>query len=97
MLPGVQVVITEGNYLLLDDPAWRAVADEIDEIWYCAVDDAIRTQRLVDRHMRFGKSEAAARAWVGEVDEPNARLITATAARADLMVRGEIGMPPKVL
>jgi pantothenate kinase len=80
--PEVRVVITEGNYLLLDTAPWRSVAAEIDEIWYCTVDDAVRLRRLVERHIRFGKSEEAARRWVREVDEPNARLIAATAPRA---------------
>lgn len=80
--PDVRVVVTEGNYLLLDTAQWRAVATEIDEIWYCTVDDAVRVRRLVDRHIRFGKPEAAARRWVREVDEPNARLVAATASRA---------------
>ncbi len=80
--PQVRVVITEGNYLLLDAPPWRAVAAEIDEIWYCTVDDAVRVRRLVDRHVRFGKPAEAARRWVREVDEPNAQLVAATANRA---------------
>jgi pantothenate kinase len=85
--PDVRVVITEGNYLLLDAPQWQAVAAEIDEIWYCAVDDTVRVRRLVERHIRFGKSAEAARRWVQEVDEPNARLVAATASRAAGVVR----------
>ncbi|WP_051088083.1 nucleoside/nucleotide kinase family protein [Mycobacterium sp. 155] len=91
--PAARVVITEGNYLLLDAPQWRAVAAEIDEIWYCTVDDAARVRRLIDRHIRFGKSVEAARRWVQEVDEPNARLIAATASRAAGMVRTD-RVPP---
>nr|WP_232491101.1 nucleoside/nucleotide kinase family protein [Mycobacterium dioxanotrophicus] len=85
--PEVRVVVTEGNYLLLDTTQWRAVAAEIDEIWYCTVDDAVRVRRLVDRHIRFGKPADAARRWVQEVDEPNARLVAATASRAAGVVR----------
>jgi pantothenate kinase len=91
--PEVRVVITEGNYLLLDAPQWRAVAAEIDEIWYCTVDDAVRMRRLVDRHIRFGKSAEAARRWVQEVDEPNARLVAATASRAAGVVSVDGALP----
>ncbi len=86
VFPETAVVITEGNYLLLDHPAWAAVAAEIDEIWYCALEDDVRIPRLVARHVAFGKSAQAARRWVAEVDEPNARLVAGTAARADVVV-----------
>ena len=82
-----QVVLTEGNYLLLDDPRWRAVAEALDETWFVETDDAVRRERLVERHVRFGKSPAEARAWVETVDQPNAELVAATRSRADLVVR----------
>lgn len=84
--PDVRVVITEGNYLLLQHPAWREVAAEIDEIWYLRADEDLRLRRLVDRHIRFGKSPDDARRWVRDVDEPNARLIEASSAHADLLI-----------
>lgn len=89
----VRVVLTEGNYLLLDEPAWRHVAAEIDEIWYCAIEDAVRITRLIDRHVEFGKPPDVARRWVADVDEPNARLIAASAARADLLITDGVTVP----
>ncbi|MED5813433.1 nucleoside/nucleotide kinase family protein [Mycolicibacterium sp. 050232] len=91
--PDAAVVLTEGNYLLLDDSAWSAVAAEIDEIWYCAIQDDVRIARLVSRHIAFGKPADAARRWVAEVDEPNARLVADTAVRADLVVSADAVMP----
>ena len=82
-----RVVLTEGNYLLLDDPRWHAVADALDETWFVETDDVVRRERLVERHVRFGKSPEGARAWVERVDEPNAGLVAATRSRADLVVR----------
>ena len=82
-----RVVITEGNYLLLDDPRWHAVASALDETWFLETDDAVRRERLVERHVRFGKSPAEARAWVDRVDQRNAELVAATRDRADLVVR----------
>jgi pantothenate kinase len=87
-------VLTEGNYLLLDDPGWSAVAAEIDEIWYCAVQDDVRVARLVARHITFGKRADEARRWVAEVDEPNARLVAGTAVRADLSVSVDTVLGP---
>lgn len=84
--PSAQVIFTEGNYLLLDRPEWRQVRAQCTEIWYCQPDNKLRLQRLIQRHVAFGKSPAEAERWVAAVDEPNARLIDATRADADLVV-----------
>ncbi|KQU80739.1 MULTISPECIES: nucleoside/nucleotide kinase family protein [unclassified Rhizobacter] len=81
--PEVPLVITEGNYLLLDQHGWSGVRALLDEAWYVDVDEALRRRRLIERHMRFGRNEAEARAWEAGTDQPNAELIGATAARAD--------------
>ncbi|SEB68501.1 hypothetical protein SAMN04489806_1501 [Paramicrobacterium humi] len=83
--PDVEVIITEGNYLLLD--AWAEARAELDAVWFVQQDAAVRRSRLIARHEQFGKSPAAARAWVEAVDEPNARLVEATATRADRVIR----------
>lgn len=79
-----RLVITEGNYLLLDHGDWRKVRPHLDEVWYCDLDPAERLRRLVERHTRFGKSHDHAVDWVHTVDEHNARLVAATRNRADL-------------
>ena len=83
--PDVQLVITEGNYLLLDSGHWADVRGLLDEAWYVDVDPALRRARLVARHIAFGRDEHAARDWVEHTDEPNARLIDSTRPRADLL------------
>ncbi|WP_216656532.1 nucleoside/nucleotide kinase family protein [Nocardioides marmotae] len=85
-VPAAGVVVTEGNYLLLDEPRWRAVRAELDEVWHLRLDDDLRRERLVARHVRHGKTPEEARAWVARVDEPNARLVEAAASRADRVV-----------
>ncbi|WP_435744483.1 nucleoside/nucleotide kinase family protein [Nocardioides sp. SYSU DS0663] len=85
-VPASGTVVTEGNYLLLDQPRWRAAREEVDVVWHLHVDDALRRERLVARHVRHGKSPEEARAWVDRVDEPNARLVAEAAGRADLLV-----------
>lgn len=76
------LLLVEGNYLLLNEGAWIPVAELLDEVWYVDVDDALRLQRLVARHERYGRSPEAARAWVEHTDEPNARRIAASRYRA---------------
>jgi pantothenate kinase len=86
--PDVRLVVTEGNYLLLDRPGWRDLTSVLTETWFVEVDDVERVRRLVARHELFGKSHDAAVAWVATVDEPNAALVRSTRDRADVVVTG---------
>ena len=80
------LVVTEGNYLLLEGPRWSAVRPLLDEAWYLDLSRSIREARLIARHMRFGRDEQAARSWVTNTDEPNAVLIESSRCHADLIV-----------
>ena len=84
--PARTLVVTEGNYLLLDEPRWREVRAQLDAVWHLVTDDSVRVERLVARHVEFGKSRSEAEAWVARVDESNARLVEAAAVRADAVV-----------
>jgi pantothenate kinase len=84
--PSARLVITEGNYLLLDDNGWEHVRPLLAECWYVDLDDDVRRTRLVARHQQFGKTPDAAREWVDQVDEANSRLVGATRSAADLVV-----------
>lgn len=85
--PDVPLVITEGNYLLLDTPPWHRVRELLDEVWFVELDDDERIRRLVARHVTHGRSPEAALEWVLRSDEANARIVAATRPRADLVVR----------
>lgn len=87
--PEATLVVTEGNYLLLDSPEWEAARRRLDAVWFVHTAEAVRVERLVARHEEFGKSAEDARAWVESVDQPNARRVEACAARAD--VRLDVG------
>lgn len=80
------MVITEGNYLLLDDGGWGAVRSELDEVWYLDVPTTVRAERLVARHRHHGKSRADAEQWTRDVDLRNAEIVAAAARRADLII-----------
>jgi pantothenate kinase len=79
----VPLVITEGNYLLLPAPPWNRVRDLCDEMWMVRVDPAVRVARLIERHMRFGRTPAQAEEWVTRSDEANAALVLSDSATAD--------------
>ncbi len=86
--PQDRLVVTEGNYLLDDESAWPEVRGALDETWFIDIDDRIRVERLVRRHVEFGKPEPDAATWVADVDEANARRILARRSAADLVVDG---------
>lgn len=79
----VPLVITEGNYLLVDQEPWKEVRAQLDEVWFLETPPALRLQRLVDRHVSFGMGREAALAWATGPDEANAVLIQATRPGAD--------------
>jgi pantothenate kinase len=81
-----RLVVTEGNYLLLDQGDWKRVRAGLDEVWFCALDSGERLRRLIARHERFGKDHDAAVAWVMGTDQRNADLVATTRDRADLVV-----------
>lgn len=81
--PESVVVLTEGNYLLDPSEPWSQIPDLVDHAWYVGVDDQVRRERLLARHIATGKEPAFAARWVAEVDERNAERIRSTAARAE--------------
>lgn len=91
--PSARLVVTEGNYLLLDTGAWARVRRALDEVWFCELDEDERIRRLVARHEEFGKTHREAVEWVLGTDQRNADLVAATRDRADLIVP-ETAVPP---
>jgi pantothenate kinase len=86
MIPATtELVIVEGNYLLLDAEPWNEARALLDEVWF--IDHPDRIARLVGRHVEFGWQRDAAleRATTGS-DGENARLVLSTMHRADLVL-----------
>ncbi len=93
---GVPLVVTEGNYLLWDEGPWAQVRGLLDEAWFCAPPEDDRIDRLVARHVRFGRTPAAAVAWAGGPDAANAALVAASRVQADLVVDVSDGARPSL-
>jgi pantothenate kinase len=93
-----RLIVSEGNYLLIDEGRWAKVRPLMNQVWYVDLDAEERLRRLVERHIRFGKDESAAVVWATGTDERNAMVIMATRDRADLIVPAElmhrVGAPP---
>lgn len=86
----IPLVVTEGNYLLLDD-AWAPVRALLDETWFLDTDETRRDEWLLARHVSFGRTADVARAWIDATDAPNAVLIARSGSRADLRVSWPVG------
>jgi pantothenate kinase len=85
--PDVPLVVTEGNYLLVEEGPWGAVRGLLDEVWFVETDEELRLRWLIQRHVDHGKAPDAARAWALGTDQRNADLIARTKGRADALVR----------
>lgn len=84
--PDVDVVVSEGNYLLAELAPWPAVRSAFDEVWFVDTPAGLRRRWLIARHVRFGMTPEAAEAWAAGPDEVAARLVRATRGRADAVV-----------
>ena len=80
-------MIIEGNYLLLEESPWDQVAGLLTACVYLDLDNETRIERLVERHIEFGKASDHAHEFVMRSDEANARIVSGTRSRADLVVR----------
>ena len=85
--PEHRLVVTEGNYLLLDDRGWRAVRPLLDEAWFVEGDEDAGCARLVRRHVDARQAARRWRErWATESDQANADLVARTRSAADLLV-----------
>jgi pantothenate kinase len=85
--PDVTLVVTEGNYLLLDQMPWASIRTLLDQCWYGEVPEQLRHARLEARHRHYGRSPEEARERTYGTDERNAQLIAATAPKADAVIQ----------
>ena len=84
--PWHRLVVTEGNYLLYDAPGWSEVLPLLDETWYVEVDDDLRLERLVARHVAHGRTPVEALEWASVSDQANAEIVARTRKVADVLV-----------
>jgi pantothenate kinase len=85
--PDLPLVVTEGNYLLVDTGPWAAVRELLDQVWFLELDEEVRLARLTARHVAHGRAPADAAARARGTDQRNADLVATTRHRADLVVR----------
>jgi pantothenate kinase len=84
--PETRLIITEGNYLLLDEAPWNEVASLLDETWFVELEQGERLRRLTARHLRFDNDAAIAEWRATGNDERNARLVTPGSQRSTIVI-----------
>ncbi|MEM5494308.1 nucleoside triphosphate hydrolase [Hoeflea sp. AS16] len=84
--PDHRFLVAEGNYLLLDGPAWRQMAELFDLTVMLRVElDELR-RRLTDRWLEHGLDGEQARERALSNDIPNAELVIRKSLKADLEI-----------
>jgi pantothenate kinase len=86
--PEAKLVITEGNYLLLEQSPWREVRGLLDRAWYVDAPTDILRRRLIARQLAGGRSLSDAVGHVDGSDLRNAELVAGTRRLADRVVHG---------
>lgn len=84
-----QIIMVEGNYLLLDSDPWSRLRNEVfDEAWYLDVSVDEFKRRLMKRHVDVGLNEEQALQRVMTNDGINAELVAKESpANADRVVQ----------
>lgn len=85
------VVITEGNYLLMKERhGWAAIHKILDIAVYLQTPEDVRRERLFQRHVG-SKGEEGALAWIENVDMPNASRVEASIKFANFIMKNDEG------
>jgi pantothenate kinase len=82
-----KVIVIEGNYLFSEEHNWNGLFPLLDHTWFIEIDDEVRIERLIARHIRYGKTPVEAENWSRGSDEANARFIELTAHRASNIIK----------
>ena len=85
--PYHKIIITEGNYLFYDAEGWCEIKDIIDLKIFIKAEKEICEKRLLERHMRGGKTEIDALEKIKKVDMKNFDLIAQTMKYADEVIK----------
>ena len=81
------IVLLEGNYLLLDEDGWRDLAACADYTIAIRADEGFLRERLIRRRMKTGVAEEAAVRFVDFSDMPNVQLCLEKTKKADLCLQ----------
>jgi pantothenate kinase len=84
--PQTRILVVEGNYLLLDKPAWRDLRPFFDLTVMLVEDRKELRNRLIARWLSYGFDQAHATAKADGNDLPNADLVMQQSTAADVEI-----------
>ena len=84
--PEAQLILTEGNYLILDRDPWRSLRPEFDATVMIDVPEAELKRRLSARWIGYGLTESEIDFKLEGNDLPNGRVIAAESGAADYVL-----------
>ena len=84
--PQHRIVVTEGNWLLLDEPPWTDLAPRFDLTVFVSTDLATVERRIRERWVYLGFDSGEANHRAEQNDLPNARLALTASTAADLTI-----------
>ena len=83
----VRLIVSEGNWLLLDDEPWPMLRRYFDRTVLVVADMTTLTARNRQRWVSYGMDEALIRAKLDDNDMPNARLVYERSTEPDWIIR----------
>ncbi|ETX16676.1 nucleoside triphosphate hydrolase [Roseivivax halodurans JCM 10272] len=83
----VEIVLVEGNYLLLDERPWDRLAPLFDLTVLIDVPEDILRARLVERWTGHGLAEPEIHSKLEDNDLPNGRLVATRSRKPDIRLR----------
>jgi len=82
----VRIVLTEGNYLLLNHLPWITLRHVLDQCWFLHIDPEKAQRWLIGRHVQGGRSEAEAHTRYDHNDGPNTWYILTRSRTPDRII-----------
>ncbi len=82
-----EIIVAEGNYLLLSRAPWDSLAPFFDLRVLIAVSEDVLRERLGARWVHYGLTPEGIRAKLEENDLPNGRVVAAESIGADVILR----------
>lgn len=81
------IVIIEGNYLLLNTEPWHSLLPFSDESIYLQVDESILKRRLISRKISGGLSFEQASIWYEQSDSANIQQVIHCSLPSDIVIQ----------
>ncbi len=81
-----RIIITEGNYLLLDEQPWTGLQELFDVTVMVTAADAVIRQRLYQRWVKFDYAEDEIRKKMNDNDLPNVAKVFENSRKADYVI-----------